>query len=231
MPSLSSLMPFVRYNAGHVFAGKAVYFFLLAVLVFFISVLIHALDVEVPPEPRDIYFFLLAPGLLLVFYPSAYAVQADTDARMLETLFGIPDYRYKIWLVRHVVQQGIVALVLTLLALFCQYALTDFPLWRMVFHLFFPIFFLSSLAFALACLTRSGNGAAVVLVIVGLLLLILAEPLENSAWNLFHNPFVATDQLGLRQETTFYNRAYLLVGAVLATLLGLLRLQQREKFV
>jgi hypothetical protein len=230
---LRSLIPFIRYNAGNVFAGKFIYFLLLAVLVFLISVVVHAFNVELPPGPADIYFFLLAPGVLLVFYPSSYAVQADADAGMLETLFGIPDYRYKVWLVRHLVQQLVVALLLFLLALFCRYAMADFSLWRMVFHLPFPIFFLSSLAFALASLTRSGNASAVVLVVLSLFFLILAEPLRDSAWNLYHNPFIQVDQLTALTwgETTFYNRVYLLVGSVLTTLLGLLRLQQREKFV
>jgi len=230
---LRSLVPFIRYNAGNVFAGKFIYFLLLAVLVFLISVAVHAFNVEVPPGPADIYFFLLAPGMLLVFYPSSFAIQADADSRMLETLFGIPDYRYKVWLVRHLVQQLVVGLLLFLLALFCQYAMADFSLWRMVYHLLFPIFFLSSLALALASLTRSGNASAVVLVILSLFFLILAEPLRDSAWNLYHNPFIQTDQrtLLLRAEITFYSRTYLLVGSILTTLLGLLRLQQREKFV
>jgi len=232
-PLLRSIFPFIRYNAGHIFAGKFIYFLLLAVLVFIISVMIHAYNIEVPPAQKDIYLFLLTPGMLLIFYPSAYAVQADADARMLETLFGIPDYRYKIWLVRHVVQQMIVMALLFLLALFCRYALVEFSVWQMVFHLFFPLFFLSSLGFSLATLTRSGTASAVVLVVLTLFFLLLAEPLKDSAWNLFHNPFIRAEALVLlsRGETSFYSRIYLLVGSVATTLLALLRLQQREKFV
>ena len=231
MSRLLGPMSFIRYNVGHVFAGKFVYFLLLAVLVFLISVVVHAFEVEVPPGQEDIFFFLLAPGVLLVFYPSAYAIQADADARMLEILFGIPDYRYKVWLVRHLVQQLVVALLLAILALFCRFTLAEFSVWQMVFHLLLPIFFLSSLAFSLASLTRSGNAAAVVLVLLGAFFLILAEPLKDSAWNLFHNPFADTGQMSFRGDTTFYNRVYLLVGSISTTLLGLLRLQQREKFV
>ncbi|MBT5038974.1 MAG: hypothetical protein HOM52_10725, partial [Rhodospirillaceae bacterium] len=75
-----------------------------------------------PPNAATIYYFLLVPGTLLVFYPAAYSVQSEVDAGMLETLFGIPDYRYKVWLARQVVQQIIVALLLSMLAWLCQVA-------------------------------------------------------------------------------------------------------------
>ncbi len=90
---LRSLFAFVRYNAGHVFAGKFVYFLLLAVFVFLISVVVHAFEMEIPPGPEDIYFFLLAPGILLVFYPSSHSVQTDVDhlTRLVDDLFP-PDY-------------------------------------------------------------------------------------------------------------------------------------------
>ena len=103
----------------------------------------------------------------------------------------------------------------------------------MVFHLMFPILFLSCTGLMIATLLRSGNGAAALMVILVLAFWIAAEPLDGSRWNLFHNPFEQVEEFAtlLRSGTTFYNRVYLLVGAVLATLFALLRLQQREKFV
>ena len=230
---LWSLAIFVRYSASQVFAGKFIYFLLLAVALFFTVAIIRTLAEEVPPNAAAVYYFLLVPGLLLVFYPSAYAIQGDADARMLETLFGIPDYRYKVWLARHLIQHLVIALLLLLLALFCQLALADFPLGAMVFHLMFPIFFLGSLGFAIATLIRSGNGTAAVLMVLILFFWIMAQALEGSRWNLFLNPFAPVDQVQtlLRAEATLYNRAYLLAGATLATLFGLLRLQQRERFI
>lgn len=230
---LLSVAVFVRYNASQVFAGKFIYFLLLALLIFCIVVVVHTAEEEVPPSAATVYYFLLVPGVLLMFYPAAYCVQSDVDGRMLETLFGIPDYRYKVWLARHAVQQLVIAVWLVLLAALCQAALADFSVWAMVFHLMFPIFFLSSVGFMLATLFRSGNGTAALLLIVGLLFWILAEPLEGSRWNLYHNPFVQVDAYEsiLQQTTTFYSRVYLLVGSVVALLFGLLRLQQRERFM
>ena len=101
-----------------------------------------------------------------MIYPSAYAVQSEVDAAMVETLFGIPDYRYKVWLARHAVQLLTAAVLLVGLASFCRLALTDFAVHEMVFHLMFPVAFLSSAGFLLATLTRGGNGALAVLVLV-----------------------------------------------------------------
>ena len=230
---LRSLAAFARYSASQVFAGKFAYFLVLAVLVFFTVAIIHTANEKVPPNPAVIYYFLLVPGVVLVFYPAAYAVQGDVDARMLETLFGIPDYRYKVWLARQLVQQLVIAALLLLLATFCHLALADFSIGAMVFHLMFPILFLSCAGLMIATLLRSGNGAAALMVILVLASWIATEPLDGSRWNLFHNPFEQVEELDtlLRSGTTFYNRVYLLVGSVLATLFALLRLQQREKFV
>lgn len=230
---LRSLAAFTRYSANQVFAGKFVYFLLLALLTFCTVVVIHTVQEEVPPNAEVIYYFLLVPGVLLIFYPSAYCVQSDVDGRMLETLFGIPNYRYKVWLARHLVQHLVVAVLLLLLAILCEAALADFSIGAMVIQLMFPIVFLSSVGFMLATLIRSGNGAATILMIVGLVFWMLTGALGGTRWDLYLNPFEQADSYeNLALDTAvFYNRIYLLIGAVVATLLGLLRLQKREKFI
>ena len=42
-----------------------------------------------------------------------------------------------------------------------------------------------------------------------------SEPLERSAWNLFHNPYLQLDPADafLLTDITLTNRAYLLIGA------------------
>ena len=57
---------------------------------------------------------------------------------------------------------------------------------------------------------------------------------DQQHWNTLgcRYPEVKTPNLDrLAEQGTLYNRAYLLAGAVAATLFGLLRLQQRERFV
>jgi hypothetical protein len=230
---LGTALTFIRYNARQVFANKFIYFLFASIVLFLLIIVINAFDKETPPTAASVYYFLIAPGVLLIFYPSVYSLQSDVDSRMLETLFGIPDYRYKVWLARNVVQYFAVLLLLAALAAFSRYALADFSIIGMLFHLMFPIIFLGSMGFLASTVTRSGNGAAVVMVVIGLFFWIAAEPLEGSRWDLFHNPYAQLDETEMIAwaETTLYSRVYLVIGSTVATMYGLLRLQKREKFM
>ena len=230
---IKSLVAFIRYNAANVFAGKSIYFLILAIVLLLAVAIFYVMNNDAPPGAQAVYYFLLVPGVLLIFYPSAYSIQNDADSRMIETLFGIPDYRYKVWLARSLTHYMVVAVLLLLLAVLCRLGLATFSLDSMLFHLMFPVVFLGSLGFMIAVLTRSGNSTAVVMVAVILFFWFTAESLEGSPWNLFHNPFADVEQIEtlLLSETTLYNRIYLFVGSVIATMFGLLRLQQREKFI
>lgn len=230
---LRTVLTFIRYNAKQVFANKFIYFLFASIMLFLLIIVINAFDKETPPTAASVYYFLIAPGVLLIFYPSVYSLQSDVDSRMLETLFGIPDYRYKVWLARNIVQYFAVLILLAALAIFSTYALADFSIVGMLFHLMFPIIFLGSMGFLASTVTRSGNGAAVVMVVVGLFFWIAAEPLEGSRWDLFHNPFALLEETEMIAwaETTLYNRVYLVIGSTVATMYGLLRLQKREKFM
>lgn len=229
---ITGLWAFLRYNASNVFAGKFIYFLSMAIVLFLVIVIIYVAGHETSPDERNVYYFLLVPGVLLVFYPSAYSIQGDIDSRMLETLFGIPDYRYKVWLSRSVTQYLVIGVFLFVLALLCRLGLADFPLWSMMFHLMFPIVFLGSFGFMTAVVTRSGNSTAVVLVISILFFWMASGSLEGSSWDLFHNPFGYSEGVSVMfwEEVTLYNRVYMLLGALVSTMFGLLRLQKREKF-
>jgi hypothetical protein len=224
---------FFRYNAAHVFSGRAVIFMLLAGGVFLAVVVLSLLGREASFTSQRIYDLLLVPGILLVFYPAAFALQNDKDAGMLETLFGIPDYRYKVWLARYGALYVCVAALLFLLALFCRVGLAAFPVWKMVLELMVPILFVGSLAFFIAGQTGSGPATAVIMVVVLLLFWLFREPLADSPWFLFHNPFAGANDLQalVRAKTTTANRLYYVSGSVILTLFALLRLQKREKFI
>ncbi len=229
----TSLAAFFRYNVFTGFSGKFIYVFIMAIVLFLLIVVIYVLNNDASPDPETVFNFLLVPGVLLVFYPSAFSIQNDIDSRMIETLFGIPDYRYKIWLVRSLTQYIVIAGLLFVLALLCRLAMAEFPVGAMLFHLMFPVIFIGSLGFMIAVLTRSGNGTAVILVVVVLFFWIAFESLEGSSFFIFHNPFQNVDQMEtlILAERTLLNRVYLLIGTVVTTLFGLLRLQHREKFI
>ena len=88
------------YNLKIIFANKFVYFLLAAFLFFVAAGLISFFSSDSNPGVHDVYDILLFPGILLIFYPTAFGIQNDADSSMLEILFGIPDYRYKVWLSR-----------------------------------------------------------------------------------------------------------------------------------
>jgi len=222
-----------RYNLKIIFANKFIYFLLAAMGIFLLVTIINLLDSDSNPTEGTIYYLLLVPGLLIIFYPTTFGIQNDVDTRMIEILFGIPNYRYKVWLIRIAIIYVVVFTILLLLSLLSSAALVAVPIFQMVFQLMFPIFFLGCFAFMVSTLIRNGNGTAVVIIIIGMAFWILSEPLTASRWNLFLNPFSVPSNVNeaVWMETTFNNRLYLVVGTGISILFGLLNLQKREKFV
>jgi hypothetical protein len=222
----------MTYNVKVIFGSKFVYFVLAAFLFFFFIIFLSIVD---NPEFDEalVYGFLVFPGLLLIFYPMAYGIQNDDDAKMLETIFGIPNYRYKIWLVRFLLTIGIASVLLTVLANIANLTLYRFSVLPMVGQVLFPITFLSSLAFMLSTLIKNGNGTAIVLVIVSFIFFVFAEPLEDSAYNIFLNPFSEPHDMSeyIWLTIIYKNRMYLMILSVLCLLYGMFNLQFREKFV
>jgi hypothetical protein len=233
MGRVFNVWTFFRYNAANVFSGRAVYFMILASAVFLAVVVLNLVGREAAFTSQKIYDLLLIPGILLVFYPAVFAIQNDKDAGMIETLFGIPDYRYKVWLTRYFTLYLMVAALLFVLAIFCRLGLADFPLAKMVLQLMVPVIFLGSLAFFAASQTGSGLGTAVIMVVIILFFWLFRGFLEDTGWYLFHNPFAAVDQIrtAILLKTTIANRLYFISGSLFLTMLALLRLQKREKFI
>ena len=222
----------MTYNVKVIFGHKFVYFVVAAFLFFAFIITLTILD---DPDFNEavIYGFLVFPGLLLIFYPMAYGIQNDDDSKMLETIFGIPNYRYKVWLVRFVLTIGIAALILLVLGHIANLTLYRFSLLPMVGQVLFPIVFLSSLAFMLSTLIKNGNGTAIVIVIVAFIFFIFAEALEYSVYNVFLNPFSEPQEMSefIWLTIIYKNRLYLMILSALCLLYGMFNLQFREKFV
>lgn len=220
-----------RYNLKIVFANKFIYF-LLAAFIFFLGVTaIVFFSSESDPQVGDIYDLLLFPGILLIFYPTTFGIQNDVDTRMIEILFGIPNYRYKVWIARLALIWFIVFFFLVILSVLSSLAMAPVPVGSMVFQLMFPIFFLGCLSFMFSTLIRNGNGTAVVMVTIGMIFWIAADPLSESKWNLFLNPFSTQSNPAVWAAIVLKNRIYLSVGSILTGLYGMLNLQKREKFI
>ncbi len=223
----------VRYNLKIIFANKFIYFLIAAVALFLLVVIISLFDAGSNPSEATVYAWLLLPGILLVFYPTVFGIQNDADSRMLEILFGIPDYRYKVWLVRLAVIYAVVFAFLLILAFLSAAAIVPFNVFEMVFQLMFPVFLLGSLAFMLSTVVKSGYGTAVFMVVIAIAFWVLSDALSESRWNLFLNPFRFPENVSdlVWQTVVFNNRVYQTVGIILSVLTGLLNLQRREKFI
>ncbi len=229
----SSFRAFFTYNLKIIFANKFIYFFIASIIIYGLIAFLNIINSDTVPKASTIYNILFFSGIILIFYPCVYGIQLDLDAGMLETLFGIPNYRYKVWLIRLAITFILVAGIIYILALISHFVIASISVIEMAFQLMFPLIFWGCLAFLLATLTRSGHGAAVSLIIIGLILWITSEFIEGTRWDLFHNPFKESQDVNLQayEEITFYNRIILLAGAIVTLLWGLLNLQKREKYV
>jgi hypothetical protein len=182
---------------------------------------------------EDLYGIFLFSGILLVFYPSVFGVQNDQDARTIEILFGIPNYRYKVWLVRILLIFIIAFLIMLGFTLLSSYFIVKFRIAAMTSQVMLPVIFLGVMAFMLSTVIRNGNGTAVVMIVFGLIFLVLSDPLSKSQWNVFLNPFNMPRDVN---ETTwamitFKSRVILITGSILFLLIALYNLQKREKFM
>ncbi len=229
--SVDLVVRLARYNLKIIFANKFIYFLLASFLFFLLVATIIFFNSDADPDPGTIYNLLLFPGILLIFYPSVFGIQNDVDSRMIEILFGIPDYRYKVWGVRMILTWVIVFFILIFLTILSSVALVSVPVINMVYQLMFPIFFLGCISFMFSTLVKNGNGTAVIMIVIGMTFWIAAEPLDNSKWNLFLNPFSDYENEAAFAGIILKNRIYLSVGSALSLLYGLLNLQKREKFI
>jgi hypothetical protein len=188
-----------------------------------------------------VYNMLFFPCLLLIFYPVVFGIQNDEDNRILEIIFGIPNYRYKVWGFRMLMVYVANFFILIFFAYVARILLYPVSIVEMSAQLLFPMLFFGNLAFMFSTITRSGNGTAVVMIITGLLFFLLmnvsggsaGSGLSNTFWNVFLNPLDVPTNMHpmIWQNTIIKNRIFLILGGVVFLMIGLLNLQKRENFV
>jgi hypothetical protein len=221
-----------RYNMRIIFGGKLVYFILAALLFFLVFGTIMAFEADII-QMEEIFGILAFPAVLLVFYPSVFGIQNDADQRTLEIIFGIPDYRYKIWLVRLIMVLLMVFVLLFPFAGLAYYALMSFPIFKMILQLMVLVTFTATLSFAISTIVKNGNATAVIMVVLALILLILTDSISTSKWNVLLNPFNSPSSINeiVWRETVRQNRLFMGLASSVFLLIGLLNLQNREKFL
>jgi ABC-type transport system involved in multi-copper enzyme maturation permease subunit len=222
----------IIYNLRIIFANKFIWFLAGSILFYLGLSIIYVFSNDVS-KMEDLYGIFLFSGILLVFYPSVFGVQNDQDARTIEILFGIPNYRYKVWLVRILLIFLIAFLIMLIFTMLSSYFIVKFNIINMTFQVILPVVFLGMMAFMLSTVIRNGNGTAVVMIVFGLMFLVLSDLLNKSQWNVFLNPFDMPRDVN---ETTwaiitFKNRIVLITGSVVFLFAALYNLQKREKFM
>jgi hypothetical protein len=229
---LNLIQKMVVYNLRIIFANRFIWFLAGSVIFYLGLSVIYVFDKDVS-NMRDLYGVFLFSGILLVFYPAAFGIQNDQDARTIEILFGIPNYRYKVWLVRIIMIFLIAFGIMLVFTFLSSVLIVKFRFINMSLQVMFPVLFLGIMAFMLSTVVRNGNGTAVLMIIFGLFFLILSDGLEKSQWNVFLNPYEVPYDVN---ETTWAiialkNRIILSVGSVVFLLIALYNLQKREKFM
>ena len=221
------------YNMKIIFGGKFFWFLLTSFLLYGYLMFSSLWQGQLPTEEM-VYGHLFFPALLLIFYPAAFGIQNDADTRILEILFGIPNYMYKVWFARLILIYIEVFLVLLLYGVITYYLVYPINILEMAWQLMFPVLFVGNLAFLFATLTRNGNATAILIIIIGIVMIFLKESFfKETMWDISLNPFSVPDEIHpvIWASTVLKNRIFLSVGFVVWMMLGLLNLQKREKFV
>lgn len=222
----------IVYNLRIIFANKFIWFLAGSVLFYLGLSVIYVFSEDVS-KMNDLYFVFLFSGILLVFYPSVFGIQNDQDARTIEILFGIPNYRYKVWLVRIILIFIISFLIMLVFTFLASVLIVKFRFVSVTVQIMIPVMFLGMMAFMLSTVVRNGNGTAVIMIIFGLIFMILADFLQRSQWNVFLDPYDVPYDVSEATWAiiTLKNRIILVTGSIVFLLAALFNLQKREKFM
>jgi hypothetical protein len=221
------------YNMKIIFSGKFIWFLIVGLLLFGFLMFSSAYEGS-PLDEGVIYSQLMIPALLLVFYPASFGIQNDADNRILEILFGIPNYMYKVWLFRLFMIYIEVYFILVVYALLASLLLFQTNPFEMAAQLMVPIMLFGNLAFFYSTITRNGNATAVLIILTSILLLILSTTLlRNKYWSVVINPFDLPENIhsSVWEITLIKNRLVMIIAGIIFLMSGLLNLQKREKFL
>ena len=229
---LITLAKLTKYNIKIIFGNKFIYFVLSAIGFYVLTVGISLFsDSEITTASG--FNMMLVPCILLVFYPTFFGIQNDQDAKIIEIIFGIPNYRYKVWLFRLLIAYCICFILTLCLAFLTDWLVVEVPPVNLTLQCMVPSFFIGMLCFMLSTMIRNGNGTAVVIIIVGLILFVLNQMLRISKWNVFMNPYdiPLNKNPEIFYGTLFNNRIIVLTASLILLLVGLYKTQNREKYI
>jgi hypothetical protein len=162
-----------------------------------------------------------------------FGIQNDQDAKIIEIIFGIPNYRYKVWLFRLLIAYVICFVITFFLAALTNWLLVEISVTELTLQVMVPAFLIGTLSFMFSTIVRNGSGTAVIIIIIGLVFFIWSAFLATSKWNIFINPFDLPSNMNpiLFKSLLVDNRLIMLTASVIAMLIGLYKTQEREKYI
>lgn len=234
LQTIKSYAKLCVYNMRIIFSGKFIWFLLVGLVLFFFLMYTAAAR-GTSLSDGMVYSQLIIPGLLLVFYPSCFGIQNDADHRILELLFGIPNYMYKVWLFRLFMIYVEVYLILVVYAFLARILLYPVSPFLMAAQLMIPVMLFGNMAFLYSTLIRNGNAAAVLSVLTVIVALVLSnvELVENKMWDVTINPYEEPENINaaIWGLILLKNRLLMVIAGIIFLMSGLLGLQNRGKFL
>jgi len=222
----------IKYNIKIIFGNKFIYFVLSAIAFYIISVVITLFSNE-EITPGIGYNIMLIPSMLIIFYPACFGVQNDSDSKIIEIIFGIPNYRYKVWLVRLLIAYFICFFIVIFLSQLTNYFIVEIDPISLTLQVLMPTFFIGMLTFMISTILRNSNGTAVLIIVIFFILNSIGAGLPTSQWNIFINPFdIPLDtNVIIYKQAIFNDRLIISISSIIFMLVGLSKLQNREKFI
>ena len=230
---MNPLITTSSFNLKIIFGGRFLWFLLTSFLLFAYFVCSSIWRGEIPTDEM-MYSHLFFPALLLIFYPATFGIQNDADNRILEILFGIPGYMYKVWLSRLLLIYVLVFIMLIVYSIVAYVLVYPISPLGMAYRLMYPVLFMGGLAFYFSTVTRNGNATALIIIILGIAMVFLRDSFfRDTMWDISLNPYRIPENIHpvIWESTVMKNRLFLGIGALEFTLMALLNLQKREKFI
>ncbi|MFI3285445.1 MAG: hypothetical protein R3Y08_02215 [Rikenellaceae bacterium] len=230
--SIEAILLLAKYNFKVVFGGRYIVFMIISLLLFCYLLFNSAYSGEALSE-ITVNNNLIFPSLLLIFYPATYGIQKDEESKILEIFFCIPNYMYKVWLLRLLFVFIACFFNVLLFSYLAHLLLCPVNILPMTYHVMFVVIFFGSLAFFLSTFIKSGNGVAIILLGLLALLTVLSSLYENTMWDVMLNPFKEPTDIhpDIWQSTIINNRLLLIGSSVALLLISLNNLRRRESLL
>ncbi len=232
MNGLKTIFLLGRYNFKILFGGRYIIFMLLS-LILFCYLLFNSAYSGIALTEVIVYQNLIFPSLLLIFYPATYGIQRDEESKILEIFFCIPNYMYKVWLLRLLFVFIACYINVLLFSYFAHLLLCPVEIFPMAYNVMFVVIFFGSLAFYLSTFIKSGNGVAVVLLGLFGLIVYIGSTYANTMWNVMLNPYNEPTDIHPDIWLSTITNSKLLLGCVSAVLIliSLTNLRRRESLL